>query len=120
MAISRSSVSAMIFHLQIVLLFLIAVVTLSLLDVDASEGLDKCVNLEAESFDDALAADNVFIMFYAPWCGHCKKLKPTWNEFAEKMNVEGTSAKIGAVDCTVHSELCSKHDVRGYPTLVFR
>jgi thiol-disulfide isomerase/thioredoxin len=48
------------------------------------------------------------------WCGFCKRLKDTWIELATE--VKG-KAKIGAVDCTQHKALCSKHGIQGYPTL---
>lgn len=53
-------------------------------------------------------------------CGHCQRLAPTWTELAELLNTkEGTRVKIGKVDCTQQNELCSSHEVTGYPTLKF-
>ena len=56
-----------------------------------------------------------FVKFYAPWCGHCQKLAPTWVEFA----LEQDLVNIGQVDCAVEVKTCNYFAVTGYPTLIF-
>ena len=38
------------------------------------------------------------IMFYAPWCGHCKRLIPIMDEFAELYG-DGERLSVGRVNC---------------------
>lgn len=57
-----------------------------------------------------------FIKFYAPWCGHCKKLAPAWSELADELK-HNKQVSIGQVDCTQAQDLCKKLEVTGYPTL---
>lgn len=42
-------------------------------------------------------------------------MKPAFEEVAGLYN--GGSVVLGKVDCTVETDLCSKHDVSGYPTV---
>lgn len=59
---------------------------------------------------------NVFVEYYAPWCGHCKKLAPIWEQLAK--DYEGHENVIVAkMDSTVN-EVASV-SVQGFPTLKF-
>merc|ERR1711920_1038088 len=75
--------------------------------------------LTVDTFDTAVASGSTwhFVKFFAPWCGHCKKLAPTWAELADSME-KYSHVTIASVDCTVHKEVCQKAEVRGYPTLL--
>ena len=57
-----------------------------------------------------------FIKFYAPWCGHCKKLAPTWEEVATELKGKVNVAKV---DVTTNKGLGNQFDIKSFPTLLF-
>jgi thiol-disulfide isomerase/thioredoxin len=44
-------------------------------------------------------------MFYAPWCGHCKKMKPGYSAAADRLKNDGVEGKLAAVDATIERKL---------------
>lgn len=76
------------------------------------------VHLTSDHFDEYLAAHpNMIVMFYAPWCGHCKSFKLPYAEASTEL--EGDSTVLAAIDCTEQTEVCGKFKVNSYPTIKY-
>ena len=62
---------------------------------------------------------HILIEFYAPWCGHCKKLAPVYKEVADALKEQGSILRVAKVDATENTKSAADFGVRGYPTLFF-
>lgn len=71
-----------------------------------------------DSFLEEHAAGTL-VEFYAPWCGHCKKLEPEFDAAATLLKEQNIEIPLAKVDATVESGLAQKQGIQGYPTLKY-
>jgi thiol-disulfide isomerase/thioredoxin len=55
------------------------------------------------------------VLFYAPWCPHCKTVMGDW---AKLKKAAPRGVNIAKVNCEKKPELAEKHDVKGFPTII--
>ncbi|EZA46629.1 Thioredoxin domain-containing protein, partial [Ooceraea biroi] len=76
------------------------------------------VELTEQTFEKHVSSGHHFVKFYAPWCGHCQKLAPIWEELANSLRNDDVVG-ISKIDCTRHRSVCGQFDIKGYPTLLW-
>jgi thiol-disulfide isomerase/thioredoxin len=72
----------------------------------------------SEGFQDVPEGDYLFVMYYSPKCGHCKKAKPHFMQLGTKQTINGKTVNIKFVNPNVEPEnVLGGPKVTGYPTI---
>ncbi|KAF4614116.1 hypothetical protein D9613_007821 [Agrocybe pediades] len=78
--------------------------------------------LDSNNFDEIVmdSSKNVLVSFTAPWCGHCKNLKPHYEKVATTFKPEShcVVANIDG-DAQKNAPVSQKYEIAGFPTIKF-
>lgn len=91
------------------------------LPTEEEKAEQEVVKLVAHNYMEVLndTSKDVFIKYFAPWCGHCKKLAPIWEELAGLYGSKRDDSQvvIAHVDHTLN-DVDTPIMIEGYPTII--
>ena|SRR3989338_8018775 len=69
--------------------------------------------------NESFSSSHELVLFYAPWCPHCKNLMPVWEKLTQKFDKnKNAGVTVRKVDCQAHPEEAKIHQIDGYPTII--
>lgn len=102
-------------NLPRILILLLALILLALIyKTFLKEGFEST----CEELPSKLNKDKQLVLFYANWCGHCKKMKPDWDSASQEIGNE-KMIKVDVGEGTPEQKkMMEKYDVQGFPTIL--
>jgi thioredoxin 2 len=78
---------------------------------------NKVIELTQSNFDEIIVNSDipVIVDFWAPWCGPCKMMAPTFSSVATQYPIKTIFAKVNTQD---EQNLAAKFNIRSIPTLI--
>lgn len=83
--------------------------------VDEPKKGSPIVTLTSSNFDAEIAKGLVFVDFWAPWCGPCRKMAPILEEIATEYK---GSVKIGKLNTDNYRKFSVEKKIEALPTIV--
>ncbi|KAA0201821.1 hypothetical protein HAZT_HAZT002027 [Hyalella azteca] len=76
--------------------------------------------LVARNFEETVlsGSKDYLVEFYAPWCGHCKKLEPEYKKLAKDLATSQPDVVVGKFDATAN-DIPTLFGVKGFPTIYY-
>jgi len=82
-------------------------------EIPAEKEEDNVTVLVNKNFESEVKGKNVFVFYYAPWCGHCKSSKPEYEKL--KLELARDDIVIAKFDATTNDISHPNVEVKGYP-----
>ena len=72
-------------------------------------------SFEIEAFENNKGGN--FVMYFAEWCGHCKRAKPEFMKLQEEYKKDGLKIMLIDAESPENKELVQSQKVNGFPTI---
>lgn len=88
---------------------------------DPTVSLPGVTDITADNFNTHVnGAKAALVEFYAPWCGHCKRMVPEFQKLGELIQADPklkNRVVIAKVNADNHRSVGEQFDVKGFPTI---
>ena len=83
-----------------------------------SIGVYNLNDLSFQKFLDSQGSSATLVFYHVSWCGHCKELRPIWDDLAiDFLMEESEDIKFAEVNCMEALEVCTEEGVEGFPQI---
>lgn len=73
-----------------------------------------------EQFKQSGKKKDVFILYYADWCGHCSAMKPEWSKAKTALKNSAPQVVVKEVNAGDDSEVAAQENIEGFPTVILK